>query len=78
MQEINWELLREKLQKCWDEHVAYNRQFKMRNGNIIQVIKYTHTDFRIIIFNIANDIIYNQKINNVEECYNTIYTLLNQ
>ena len=76
MQNINWELLKDKLQKCWDEHNSYIREFKMRNGNIVLVTKYTHTDFKIQVTNVQGVIVWRPTINGPQECYDTIYSLL--
>lgn len=78
MQNINWELLKDKLQNCWNENNSYVREFKMRNGNIILVTKYTHTGFKLIVTNYQGITVYEPIVNGPEECYNTIYSLVNK
>lgn len=78
MQNINWDLLKAKLQKCWDEHNSYIREFKMRNGNLILVTKYTHTNFKLTVTNLQGVIVWKPTIDGPEDCYNTIYSLLTQ
>ena len=78
MQNINWDLLKAKLQKCWDEHNSYIREFKMRNGNLILVTKYTHTNFKLTVTNLQGVIVWKPTINGPDDCYNTIYSLLTQ
>lgn len=77
MQTINWDSVKEKLQKSWDEHNSYVREFKMRNGNIILVTKYTHTDFKIQVTNVQGVVVWRPTVHGPEECYEVIYGLLN-
>lgn len=78
MQTINWDLIKEKIQKSWIENNFYVREFKTRTGNIIQVTKYTHTDFKINIINKDGKIISSPKVSGPEECYNIIYKLMTE
>jgi len=77
MQNINWELIKTKIQKCWEDNLPYLREFKMKNGNIIQVTKYTHTEFRLLVIDLNNKLLLNQKIKDPEKCYNVIYSMMN-
>ena len=78
MQTINWDILKEKLQKCYDEHNSYIREFKMRNGNLILVTKFTHTEFKLTVTDTRGKVVLSPKINGPKECYDIIYSLLNQ
>ena len=78
MQNINWERMKEILQICVSENKPYIREFRMRNGDIVLVVKYSHTGFRITQTNSKNVTVLSQKISTADECYDTIYKLVNK
>jgi len=49
----------------------------MRNGNIVLVTKYTHTDFKIQVTNVQGVVVWRPTVHGPEECYEVIYGLLN-
>lgn len=77
MQNINWDLVKEKLIDSWNNNKSYVREFKMRNGNIVLVTKYTHTDFKIQVTNVQGVVVWKPTVHGPEECYEVIYGLLN-
>lgn len=78
MQNINWERLKEILQTCISENKPYIREFKMRNGDIVLVVKYSHTGFRITETTPRDITILSTKFDDPIECYDMIYKLVNK